>query len=182
MTAIGTWRCFVVVGTSMPKMMSCVKEGTVGSIARREWDLWSALGGQQLERTPAFGDYAVQHPEPPLDDGGGNTMRANIRYTTDSETLVVRGRGPVSQEGNEQYHDLCQKLTSRSEFSGPAYSWGDGVIDACAKGVREPESQNLWRGAGTSHHVQVVTDAVRALHGASPPTGASGASPDADRD
>jgi Beta protein len=163
MGAVGQWRCLVVIGTSIPTTLSCVKEGTVGAIRRREWDLWSGLAQCELPRMPAFGDYAIQHPEPPKDDVAGNTMRANIRYTAATETIVARGRGPVSQEGNEQYRDLCKQLVARSEFAGAAYSWGDTVIEECANGLREPGSQNLWRGAGTSHHVQLVTDRVREL-------------------
>jgi hypothetical protein len=161
MCSVGEWRCVVLIGTSIPKMLGRVKEGTVGEIPRREWDLWSALSGSELPRVPAFGDYAIQNPEPPADDIGGNTMRANIRYTTTTETIVARGRGPVSQEGNQQYHGLCKQITARSEFEGAGYSWGDSVIDECAKGLREPGSQGLWRGAGTSHHLQLVTDQVR---------------------
>jgi hypothetical protein len=107
---------------------------------------------------PAFGDYAIQNPEPPADDVGGNTMRANIRYTTATETLVARGRGPVNQEGPEQYRGLCQQLMARTEFAGPAYSWGDEVIDNCARSPAEPEGQNLWRGAGTSHHLRAISE------------------------
>jgi hypothetical protein len=158
MCDVGQWRSLVVIGTSMPKMLSCVREGTLGSIPRREWDLWSGLSRYDLRRMPAFGDYAVQNPEPPADDVGGNTMRANIRYTTATETLVARGRGPVSQEGKEQYRGLCQQLVARAEFAGPAYSWGDEVIDDCARGAAEPEAQNLWRGAGTSHHLRAISE------------------------
>jgi hypothetical protein len=158
MCEVGEWRSLVVIGTSMPKMLSRVKEGTLGAIPRREWDLWSGLAQCDLRRMPAFGDYAVQNPEPPADDVGGNTMRANIRYTTATETVVARGRGPVSQEGKEQYRWLCQQLVARAEFAGSAYSWGDAVIDDCARGAAEPEAQNLWRGAGTSHHLCAVSE------------------------
>lgn len=163
MCTIGEWRSLVVIATSMPKMLSGVKEGSLGSIARREWELWSDLAHAGLERIPAFGDYAVQHPDPPLDDIGANTVRANVRYTAAGETLVARGRGPVSQEGSEQYHDLCAQLVAHNEFKGPSYSWGDKVIADCAKGLQAPGTQSQWRGAGTSHHLQFVTDQVRQL-------------------
>ncbi len=39
-SAVGDWRSVVILGTSIPKMMSVVKEGSVGTIPRREWDLW----------------------------------------------------------------------------------------------------------------------------------------------
>ena len=162
MFEVGNWRCVVIIGTSIPKGMGCVKEGTVGTLPRREWDLWSALRDCDLPRMPAFGDYAIQHPEPPADEIAGNVMRANIRYTAASQTVVARGRGPVTQRGNEQYEDLCKQLVARPEFSGGGYSWGDGVIDECASGLRDPGSQGMWRGAGTSHHLQFVTDQVRA--------------------
>ncbi len=179
MGTVGEWRSLVVIATSMPKELGVVKEGTLGLIPRREWELWSDLAHAGLERMPAFGDYAVQHPDPPLDDIGANTVRANVRYTAAAETLVARGRGPVSQEGREQYHDLCAQLVAHNEFKGPSYSWGDKIIADCAKGLHAPGSQLQWRGAGTSHHLQFVTDQVRQLatgHGSD----ASGSEPPRD--
>lgn len=174
--AVGAWRSLVLIGTSIPKMMTEVTQGTVGSSPRREWELWSKLREHKVVRVPAFGDYAVQHPDPPLDVGGGNTMRANIRYTVAGQTLVARGVGPVTVEGKEQYQDLCQWLVQRPEFAGSDYSWGDSVIVECASGSIEPGAQPTWRGAGTSHHLQVVTDRLGELQ-ASSRSGASGSSP-----
>lgn len=162
---VGHWRSIVLIATSIPKMLggpNGVKEGTTGTIERREWRLWSEVAQCDLPRIPAFGDYAIQNPEPPQDDIKSNTMRANVRYTAARHTIVARGRGPVTQEGNAQYHDLCKQIGARAEFSGPSYSWGDSVIIECAQGVRDPGAQGMWRGAGTSHHLQFVTDQVRA--------------------
>ncbi len=159
MCAVGEWRCLVVIGTSIPKMLSCVKEGSVGSIPRREWDLWSGLAKCDLPRMPAFGDYAIQNPDPPAEDIAGNTMRANIRYTAATETIVARGRGPVSQEGNEQYQDLCDQLVKQSEFSGAAYSWGDTVIDECANCLREPGLRAC--GVGPAHRTTCNSSRTR---------------------
>jgi hypothetical protein len=159
MEAVGPWRSVVILGSTIPKMLTCIEEGTVGSLERREWNLWTELGRCSLSRLPAFGDYVVQHPRPP--SGGGPGMRANIRYTTAAATLVARGEGSVLEEGSEQYRDLCKQLVSRTEYSGQAYSWGDGVIYDCATGAIEPGSQSLWRGAGTSHHLRFVTDQIR---------------------
>jgi Beta protein len=158
MLEVGPWRAVVLLGTSIPSMMSCIDEGTVGSLPRREWDLWSQLKQRDdLRRMPSFGDYAIQHPQPPKDTGGPG-MRANVRYTTERDTLVARGEGPVLQEGREQYVDLCQQLVARPEFAGASYSWGDSIIAGCAAGNIPPGAQPLWRGAGTSHHLQHVTD------------------------
>jgi len=159
-TAVGEWRSVVLLGTSMPSMLGgTVGEGTIGELPRREWELWSALRRDPPGRLPTYGDYVVQHPDPPHDDdGGGPSMRANIRYTINSTTLVARGRGSVIQEGREQYRDLCQQLVGRPEFAGRDFSWGDAEIAACASGEIQPGWQNHWRGAGSSHHFRLVTE------------------------
>ncbi|MFN8204441.1 MAG: hypothetical protein U0S48_17935 [Solirubrobacteraceae bacterium] len=112
-----------MIATSMPKMLggpNGVKEGTVGALARREWELWSELRKRELPRVPAFGDYAIQNPEPPADDIGGNTMRANIRYTTTSETIVARGAAG-EPGGQRAVPRPVQLITAHPEFSGPGY-------------------------------------------------------------
>ena len=155
---LGAWRSIVLLGTSMPSMLGgVIEQGTVGEIPRREWELWSGLQQGGLRRIPSYGDYVVQHPIPPQ-DGGGPSMRANIRYTTGNATVVARGHGPVVTEGREQYRDLCQQLVDLPEFPGRSYSWGDGQIADCASGVVEPGSNDAWRGAGSSHHLRWVTD------------------------
>jgi hypothetical protein len=160
--AAGDWRSVVLLGTSMPSMLGEVPEGTVGSLPRREWELWSEIRRSLPQRIPSYGDYVIQHPDPPRDDeGGGPSMRANIRYTVTGQTLIARGRGPVIQVGREQYRVLCQQLVERSEFAGSEFSWGDCQIAACAQGEIEPGWQPLWRGAGSSHHFRVVTDQLR---------------------
>jgi hypothetical protein len=161
---IGDWRSVTLLGTSMPSMLGgVIAEGTVGELRRREWELWSDLKRIAPQRMPAYGDYVVQHPYPPQDEsGGGPNMRANIRYTADNATLVARGRGAYSVEGRDQYRGLCRMLVERPEFAGGAYSWGDSQIADCANGAVEPGSNNAWRGAGSSHHLRLVTDQLTA--------------------
>lgn len=159
--AVGDWRSVVLLATSMPSMLGGeVTEGTVGSVPRREWALWSALRQEPLGRTPTYGDYVIQHPTPPHVDGGPG-MRTNIRYTVREETLVARGMGPANQAGREQYRELCEQLAGRSEFAGRAFSWGDAQIADCASGVSEPGWHTDWRAAGSSHHLRQVTEQLR---------------------
>lgn len=154
------WRAVAILGTSVPATMGCIHEGTMGSLPRREWQLWLELRACALSRMPAFGDYAIQYPRPPQ-DGGGPGMRANIRYTCHDSTLIARGSGWVAQEGNSQYAQLCKQLLDSGQFAGAAYSWGDGLIDQCSRGVMEPGAQGMWRAAGTSHHIEYVTNQLR---------------------
>lgn len=156
---VGNWRSVALLGTSIPSMLSCIPEGTVGAIKRQEWEVGTGLSKLGLDRLPAFGDYAIQHPTPPQD--GGGSPRANIRYTTSSATVVARGRGPVYEDGPVQYIGLSEQIATQAEFSGPTYTWGDEIIDGCAKREVDPGSQRMWRGAGTSHHLRFVTDQIQ---------------------
>jgi hypothetical protein len=131
LVSVGDWRSVVLLGTSMPSWLGggVVQEGTVGRLPRREWDLWAALRESGIVRLPTFGDYAIQHPDPPLEgDESGPGQRANIRYTTDEVTLVPRGIGAVVQEGREQYRGLCCQLVEQPEYAGPDFTWGDRLI------------------------------------------------------
>lgn len=156
---IEEWRSLVLLGSSMPKALGCIPEQSVGSLPRAEWAIWEELRNMKLPRLPAFGDYAVQNPHPPTEKTGPG-QRANIRYTAETETVIARGLA-ILQEGAAQYQQLCEQLTNRPEFAGPTYSWGDKVIDDCAKGRVPPGAQRMWRGAGTSHHLRYVTEQLR---------------------
>jgi hypothetical protein len=157
---VDAWRSVILLGTSIPSTMSCISEGTLGSLPRREWDLWLRLADSGLPRVPSFGDYAIQHPSPPHDPGGPG-MRANVRYTTATDTLVARGVGPVYLEGNAQYRRLCRQIVDHGSFEDETYSWGDRVVRECAEGTVKPRAQRMWRGAGTSHHIECVTRQLR---------------------
>ncbi len=161
LVAVGEWRSVVLLGTSMPSSLGggVVQEGSIGRLPRREWDLWAALRGSAMVRLPTFGDYAIQHPDPPLEgDESGPGQRANIRYTTDEVTLIPRAVGAVVQEGREQYRELCCQIVEQPEYAGPDFTWGDRLIADCAYGVDEPGWQSHWRGAGTSHHLRHVVE------------------------
>jgi len=159
MISVAEWRTVTFLGTSIPATMSEVKEGTTGRIDRREWALWKELTTKPLPRPIAFGDYGIQHPKPP--SGGGPSMRRNIRYTTPDETIVARAFGRFTDSDADQYRELCVGLKAMSEFQGRPYSWGDEIISDCADGVLMPGEQEMWRGAGTAHHLQAVSDQLR---------------------
>jgi hypothetical protein len=157
--AAGSWRSIILLGSSIPPTMKCVPEGTIGSIRRKEWDLWAALRRRRKIDLPVFGDYGVQGPKDPSQKGGLG-MRANIRYSANDATLVARGVGAFHEEGKHQYVGLCKKLVAHGHFAGRTFSWGDGLIDDCARERIRPGSQGMWRAAGASHHIRIVLDAI----------------------
>jgi hypothetical protein len=158
MADVGGWRNIVLTGTSMPSMLGgVIDEGTIGSLDRQEWRLWTELNSRVVTRMPTFGDFAVQHPYPPHEDGGPG-MRCNIRYTVDDAFRIARGAGPAHQAGKEQYRLLAQHLCSFADNQGRTYSWGDRTLDDVANRGGDPGWHTTWRGVGTSHHLQFVTD------------------------
>jgi hypothetical protein len=154
------WRSLVLSGTVIPSTAAGWEEWGISEIDRHEWRLWTEVITSVSKRQPSFGDYAVQHPEPP--DSGGPGMRGSVRYTTEDLVLFARG-GSILEFGAEQYRDLCNMLIGRLEFAGADYSWGDRVIDATGKSALRPAGEPRWRAAGTSHHLRLVTDSLRGL-------------------
>jgi hypothetical protein len=163
LVAVGRWRNVVLLGTTMPRSLGggVVEAGTVGRLPRKEWLLWLAVRMSGISRIPTYGDYAVQHPEPPLDMAEGQVphgIRAAIRYTHDIETVIPRAKEPRRIEGREQYRQLCSILVAQPEFAGRSYTWGDAQVADCADGSCEPGWEDHWRAAGTSHHLRFVVD------------------------
>jgi hypothetical protein len=163
LVAIGPWRSVVLLGTSIPRSLGggVVVPGSIGRLKRREWLLWSALSKSGMGRLPTYGDYAIQHPEPPMDIVEGQIplgIRGAIRYTHETETVIPRAKAPRLEEGREQYRQLCELLVNQPEFAGRDFTWGDRQIAECAAGECEPGWEEHWRGAGTSHHLRHVVD------------------------
>jgi hypothetical protein len=154
------WRSLIVAGTVTPATAAGWEEGGITELPRHEWLLYRNLRAVVPARVPTFGDYAIQHPDPP--GGGGPGMRANVRYTIEEFLLFARGHS-ILEHGLEQYRELCQMLMNRPEFSGADYTWGDRIIASTAAGSIGPAGEPRWRAAGTSHHLRFVTEAVAAL-------------------
>lgn len=161
----GNWRNVIVLATSIPSSFERIREGTIGSIPRREWILWNALREHGSLRT-VFGDYGVQHPRAPQNRRGGQ-MRANIRYTTREGTLVARGEGAIMRldlpERAQQYRKLCYDLVTNNLFVGRGCCSGDDTIQDCADGVLVAQAQPMWRGVGTAHNLKEVTSSLAAI-------------------
>jgi hypothetical protein len=151
------WRSLILAGTVIPSTAAGWEEGGITELTRHEWLLYRELLGLAPERMPTFGDYAIQHPEPP--EAGGPGMRGSIRYTTEQVVLFARGYSIV-EHGSDQYRELCQMLVNRPEFCGADYSWGDQIIGATAASSTRPSGEPLWRGAGTSHHLRFMAESV----------------------
>jgi hypothetical protein len=152
------WRRIVLVAASFPEDLSDVSAATIATLPRREWELWKTLQRRPNalpRRDMIFGDYAIAHPVQKELDPRIMLMSASIRYTTQANWLVVKGRN-VRQYGFDQYFDLCKTLVSQQEYSGSQFSWGDQYIYDCAAAIKGPGNATTWRKVGTNHHLSLV--------------------------
>jgi hypothetical protein len=165
---VGAWRNVILAATSIPRSLGLIQQGSLGGIPRREIELWRDAPVGSLGRL-VFADYGIQSPRAP-DTGRAGKMRANVRYSTESITLVARAIGAhydlLPPERAAQYRELCSWLVGHPLFSGREFSWGDGVIEEGAAGAFDGSTQNLWRGAGMSHHLQVTVNSLRRMSAA----------------
>jgi hypothetical protein len=161
-----SWRRLILAAASFPEDLSEVDAETVTILPRREWELWKTLQRRPnlLPRPDIiFGDYAISHPVQKELDPRTMRMSASIRYTTQENWLVVKGRN-VRQYGFDQYFELCKTLVKRPEFSGKDYSWGDHYIADCASGRTGPGNATTWRKVGTNHHLTVVAQEIASTY------------------
>lgn len=160
---INDWRSLIFAASGFPATMP--GPSTTTTVPRAEWSVWEGLvkHRHRLPRLPTFGDYGISHPDP-LDDVDPRNMRlsASIRYTTDTEWLILKGRG-LRKFGFAQFHDLSKTLIARPEYKGATYSWGDGYIEECAGRTKNPGSLSTWRKVGTNHHLTLVSEQVAKL-------------------
>jgi hypothetical protein len=151
------WRTLTLASSAFPDNLA--GRPAASTIPRHDWELWNAAVARQPRRLPAFGDYAIQSPPlavylPYMEPA------ASVRYATDTEWLILRGRSVRRGSGFSQFHSLSRTLIARPEYRGAAFSWGDAFIDACAQRTSNPGSLTTWRKVGTSHHLELVARQV----------------------
>jgi hypothetical protein len=157
------WRSLTLIGGAFPLNLS----GLQGEarIMRADWDVWRALAvnrGSELPRRPAFGDYAVQHPEPEEVDPRLMKMSAAVRYATPTEWLILK-RKNVRDHGFQQFHEISEDLVDRPEFRGEEFSDGDRLIKTCAEHRSGPGNATTWRKVATNHHIETVVAQIANL-------------------
>lgn len=157
------WRSFVLAATAFPEDLMGLPPSSIRLITRLEWIVWRTLiARSRVPRLPAFGDYAIAHPQPSEVDPRIMRPSASIRYTTDDAWLILKGRN-LRDYGYAEFYDVCRELIRRPEYSGSGFSWGDWYIDECANQRVGTGNLTTWRKVGTSHHLAVVTRQIASL-------------------
>jgi hypothetical protein len=159
---INKWRSVTTSATAIPRHVGHFNKDSIGRTPRTEWRAWRALQKRAMLRRPQFSDYTIQHPELVVFDGKIMNPSAHLRYATEQDWLIVRGRG-VKTGKHDQMHSLCGKLILHPEYKGPNYSWGDQWIMNCAKRLEGPGNPNVWRRVGLNHHLTLVVQQLASL-------------------
>lgn len=155
---LNAWRSFALAGTGFPNTLAGLPPQDISRIARTEWALWRRLSRQRgIRRVPIFGDYGISSPAPPDVDPRIMQPSASVRYTSDNEWVVVKGRN-LKDHGYAQFHDVCRRVLRVPEYSGQDFSWGDRYIYDCANRRASRGNLTTWRKVGTSHHLTFVVD------------------------
>jgi hypothetical protein len=155
---VGTWRSITLAASGFPMNLSNFDASSVTAVPRAEWSIWQslALRRTKLPRLPTFGDYVISHPDMVEIDPRLMRMSAQLRYTTEADWLIFKGRN-VRDYGYEQFNDICRIVAARPEFSGEGFSWADAFIANCGAGYGGPGNATTWRRVGTNHHLTLVT-------------------------
>jgi hypothetical protein len=150
------WRTVTIAATAFPQSLSGLPADAITLLPRTEWEVYQGLVAAALPRLPDFGDYAIAHPEPVEMDPRLMRISAQIRYTSDSKWLVVRGRN-TREHGWGQTQALSAELMARAEFSRD-HCPTDTFIVRRAAGQEGPGQATTWRRLGTLHHLVLVVE------------------------
>lgn len=161
---ISRFRTLTFCASAFPEDTSLVSTNTIGTFKRSEWLIWNTLYKNKnlVKRMPSYGDYVIANPKYKEIDPRIMTMTANIRYTSNSRWIIVKGKA-IKNHGWDQAHGLCKQLVALSEYCGRNYSWGDKIIDDCANGTASCGNATIWRKVGTNHHITLVLNQLSNL-------------------
>lgn len=163
---VDDFRSLTIAGASFPPDMSDVSQNSSKRIPRKELEIWNTICSRlPKNRWPRFGDYAVSHPTLSKIDPRIMSPSASIRYTIQTEWLILKGRS-LRRFKFDQFHSLSKALTNSSEFCGEAFSAGDEFIHTCGTDM-DSKTGNLttWRFVGTNHHIEYVTQQLASQFG-----------------
>ncbi|MGF1591797.1 MAG: beta family protein [Kiloniellaceae bacterium] len=132
-------------------------------VPRNEWKTFLAAAKECSLPSDVlcYGDFGADCGEItfPRKNGGSRPI-PHLRYTTKTDTLVVRGR----EEGSnaEVMKEVFARVVHSGSFAGQSFSYADDEIWRRANGIGGCGSASMWREWNMAHH---ITRVVRDLGG-----------------
>ena len=175
---LSRWRTYAVVAGCFPMdLTDDDPDLQLNPHERTEWNVWlrqtealaqAAAAGGGAVRLPAFGDYTTQCATfaPPAATSGS----CSLRYTTDTQILVYRGRKIDRAKGytSDQYIGHARTLYTSAEFYGGHFSEGDARVATKAHPLATgPGNPQYWRVAGINHHLATTLAQIASPDGTS---------------
>ena len=164
------WHTFTISACAFPKSMGGVEKNAHALAERGEWLAWKRHlydQRQNLVRLPSFSDCAIQHPAGVEGfDPRVMAASASVRYTLETEWLLIKGLSTRSIRAGAQFPALARELVYgkfRPSFYGPDHCNGCELMKAAADGASSLGSPGVWRQLGTIHHLSVATKALASL-------------------
>jgi len=149
------WRNLVLVASAAPASARGFQPNGIEPYPRLEWWLWQLLQerADSLDRLPTFGDYGVIHPDRVEESANPRALPRvpQIRYTGESECLVVRGLD-LNKHDADHVPPLFRQLMKRDEWCGHKYSAAERWIADVAQGNQKVGNGMVWKRVGTVHH------------------------------
>lgn len=128
--------------------MSKVKKSELTRVSRRDLLIWELLAN--IHPDIDYADYGVVHPS--YFDFDPRTIKpaAKIRYTSDREWIIVKGRRWV--DDTSQHQDLSKLLYKSNQFRGQD-CWGGNCIVSTVCGSHTLKSLEDWVTIDQNNHI-----------------------------
>lgn len=146
----------ILSASSMVSDMSKFKKNSMNRVKRDDLSLWLGFAQGGFSDL-GFGDYGVIHPDYVDLDPRVIKPSAKIRYTADTEWIVIKGSRWV--DDTSQHHGLSMELANCREYRGED-SWGGHYIETAAAGRPKYGTLETWVTVDQNAHITVTAKQV----------------------
>lgn len=160
---IGTWANMVFLGTNFPDKNPAIPE-KIFAVTREEWKAWKHLIAHEPEALYrlTFGDYGADNAKFKFSSGAGKPI-PHLRYCTDDEWLICRGRDDV--KFGTAIKQAATMVLNSSKFMSREFSRADDRILQIAKDLADSGGASLWRELNMAHHITKVVKDLGKFYG-----------------
>lgn len=161
---IAPWGRIVFQGSAFPTTNPADPGGQL-LVPRNEWKTFLAALKEcsvPLELI-GYGDFGADCGEINFPRKAGGRPVRHLRYTTKTDTLVVRGSDTGADA--EVMVDVCERIVKSAHYAGQAFSYADDEIWRSAKGMDTRGGASTWREWNMAHHMTRVVRDLGAMAG-----------------
>lgn len=139
-----------------PGSLASVKTG-VATFERKDWKFWKAVSAKAQNLVIGYGDYGTLSPVWTEDILELRSSRIAIRYTRESDWLILRAGGKKAEDSVAISALLVNNY--KADFKGAPYSYGDELLEERADptiALNKKHCGHYHITEGWSHHIAYV--------------------------